>query len=118
MQTSIAISTLGGAATVVASYLARSHTSNEPEASHKRAAALNHFVREVRGFQLDYGYQKGNQWDDRIMGYRLGLEQMLGSQPGSVTVHPGILGSNPGGADKSFGAMNPTQGRFDGNGAG
>ena len=103
----------------MASYLARSRTSHEPEASRSRAQALNHFLREIKGFQLDYGFETGHQWDDRIRSYRLGLEQMLGNKPGSVTVHPpGTPSPVPSGGEKSFGAMNPAQGGYDGNGAG
>jgi hypothetical protein len=112
MQTSVAISILGGSSTVVASYLARGRTSNEPEASRNRAISLNHFLREIRGFQLDHGYSTGNEFDDRIKGYRLGLEQMLGNRPGSLAIHPSeVVGPNSGQvSEKGVGATNPVQG--------
>ncbi|KAI0259182.1 hypothetical protein BC834DRAFT_643802 [Gloeopeniophorella convolvens] len=87
-KTSVAISILGGASTVVATGLARMRGSNEPEASLLRAKALDHFVREVRAFTLDHGHEMGHVWDERIAGFRLGLEDILGNKPVSVMVRP------------------------------
>lgn len=87
------IATLGGASTLVASYIARSRSTHEPEASRTKAAALKHFLREVEAFQLDHGVEEGNNLDDKIKGFRLGLEHMLGHQPVSVAVHPGQPGA-------------------------
>jgi hypothetical protein len=110
-NTSVAISTLGGAATVVASYLARSRSSNEPAASRDRATALSHFLREIKGFQLDYGFEAGHEWDHRIRGFRLGLEQMLGNKPGSVAIHPEAGGANTiPDPEKRVGTTDPAQG--------
>ncbi len=60
-----------------------------------RAQALEHFVREIEAFKLDYGHETGHTitLDDRIHGFRLGLEKILGNQPGSVAVRPnGVTG--------------------------
>ncbi|KAI0259183.1 hypothetical protein BC834DRAFT_784690, partial [Gloeopeniophorella convolvens] len=78
-STSVAISILGGASTLAASYLARARGSNEPEFSLLRAKALDHFLREVHAFVLDHGHERGHALDDRIEGFRLGLESMLGN---------------------------------------
>ncbi|KAH9974919.1 hypothetical protein BGW80DRAFT_1169812, partial [Lactifluus volemus] len=80
-STSVAISVLGGASTLVASYLARTRGSNEPEFSMHRTHALEHFVREVEGFTLDYGNEVGHQWDDKVNGFRLGFEDILWESP-------------------------------------
>ena len=77
---------LGGASTLVASYLARTKGTNEPQASRFRARALDHFLREIEAFDLDHGHEMGDKWDDKIKGFRLGLERILGNHPGSVTV--------------------------------
>ncbi|KAH9056322.1 hypothetical protein EDB87DRAFT_1566693, partial [Lactarius vividus] len=108
-NTSVAISVLGGSATLVASYLARMRSSSEPEASRLRAKSLDHFLREIKAFQLDHGHTIGNMWDKEISGFRLGLESMLGSRPGSVTVNPGAAGHSSG-VEKGFGAANPVSG--------
>ncbi|KAH9025212.1 hypothetical protein EDB85DRAFT_1984395 [Lactarius pseudohatsudake] len=113
-NTSVAISILGGAATILASYLARMRSSNEPESSRNRADALNHFLREIRGFQMDHGHELGHEWDEKINGFRLGLENTLGSRPGSVTIKPGTAGLNSG-VEKGVGVVNPAP-RFDGAG--
>ncbi|KAH9008616.1 hypothetical protein EDB84DRAFT_1595689 [Lactarius hengduanensis] len=96
-NTSVAISILGGAATILASYLARMRSSNEPE-----------------GFQMDHGHELGHEWDEKIDGFRLGLENTLGSRPGSVTIKPGTAGLNSG-VEKGVGVGNPVP-RFDGAG--
>ncbi|KAH8990669.1 hypothetical protein EDB86DRAFT_2938702 [Lactarius hatsudake] len=113
-NTSVAISILGGAATLIASYLARMRSSNEPESSRNRADALNHFLREIKGFQMDHGHEFGHEWDDKINGFRLGLENTLGSRPGSVTINPEAAGPNSG-VEKGVGVANPVP-RFDGAG--
>ncbi|KAI0051305.1 hypothetical protein FA95DRAFT_1469727, partial [Auriscalpium vulgare] len=69
----------GGASTLVASFLARARGTNEPEASMMRARTLAHFMREVKGFVLDHGHEVGNQWDNQIDAYRVGLEGLLGN---------------------------------------
>ncbi|KAI9455704.1 hypothetical protein BJY52DRAFT_1279301 [Lactarius psammicola] len=96
-STSVAISILGGSSTFVASYLARMRGSNEPQTSLLRAKALNHFLREIQAFALDHGHEVGREWDEKVNGFRLGLENMLGNQPGSVTINPEAagLGLNP-----------------------
>ncbi|KAH8977157.1 hypothetical protein EDB83DRAFT_1622683 [Lactarius deliciosus] len=94
-NTSVAISILGGASTFVASYLARMRGSNEPQTSLLRAKALNHFLREIHAFALDHGHEVGREWDDKVNGFRLGLENMLGNQPGSVTINTEAAGFNP-----------------------
>ncbi|KAH9056320.1 hypothetical protein EDB87DRAFT_1261254 [Lactarius vividus] len=95
-NTSVAISILGGASTFVASYLARMRGSNEPQTSLLRAKALNHFLREIQAFALDHGHEVGREWDEKVNGFRLGLENMLGNQPGSVTINAEAAGFNPG----------------------
>lgn len=88
------ISLLGGASTLVASYLARTKGTNEPQASRSRARALDHFLREIEAFDLDHGHEMGDKWDEKIIGFRLGLESILGNRPGSVTVN--AEGASPG----------------------
>jgi SMODS and SLOG-associating 2TM effector domain len=70
----------------VASYLARTRGSSEPEFSILRTNALDHFVREIEGFTLDYGNEVGHQWDEKVNGFRLGFENILGNRPGSLAV--------------------------------
>jgi hypothetical protein len=113
-NTSIAISTLGGASTLVASYLARSRSTNEPQASREKADRLNHFLREVRAFQLDHGDDKGNdELNEKVKGFRLGLESMLGNHTGTVAIHPGAAGPpGTGLGEKGMGATNTSTGMF------
>ena len=51
-------------------------------------------MREIKAFKLDHGHEVGDKWDDQIHGFRLGLERILGNQPGSVAI-------------KSDGTINP-----------
>lgn len=70
---------LGGASTLVASYLARARGSNEPENSLQRAKELDHFIREARAFELDHGHAVGAAFDRELSSFRHTLEAMLGS---------------------------------------
>ncbi|KAI0285714.1 hypothetical protein BC826DRAFT_1189569 [Russula brevipes] len=89
------IALLGGASTMVASYLARTKGSNEPQFSLLRSQALNHFLREIEAFVLDHGHEVGSKWDHQIVGFRLGLERILGSHHGSVRVNQDGRATNP-----------------------
>jgi hypothetical protein len=84
--------------------MARTKGTNEPQASKFRAQALDHFKREIMAFDLDHGHEVGSKWDDKINGFRLGLERILGNQPGSVTVDAD-MGNNSGraGVDPNVG---------------
>ncbi|KAI0285711.1 hypothetical protein BC826DRAFT_918505 [Russula brevipes] len=106
-STSVAISILGGASTLVASYLARTKSSNQPQASRLRAQALDHFLREINAFVLDHGHEVGGKWDEKINGFRLGLERILGNHPGSLTVGPDRSNS---GREKGIGDVDPGAG--------
>jgi len=105
---------LGGMSTVVASILARARGSNEPEASKQKANALSHFMREAKAFSLDFGHKSGREWDDKINGFRLGLENILGNRPGSLAISPtGKAGAdmmNPGAPDRLPGVVDAVQG--------
>ncbi|KAI0285712.1 hypothetical protein BC826DRAFT_1050814 [Russula brevipes] len=95
----VGIALLGGASTLVASYLARTKGSNEPQFSLLRSQALKHFLREIESFVLDHGHEVGSKWDHQIVGFRLGLERILGSHHGSVRVNPDGSATNPGQED-------------------
>ncbi len=68
--------------------------TNEPQTSKLRAQTLDHFLREIEAFDLDHGHKVGDKWDDKINGFRFGLEKILGNHPGSITVNP-ETGKNP-----------------------
>lgn len=72
-------SILGGAGTVVASYLARARGSNEPELSTARAKDLEKFKRECEAFIEDYGHEHGHNHDQRINELRSQFEMLLGN---------------------------------------
>ncbi|KAI9430678.1 hypothetical protein H4582DRAFT_1433752 [Lactarius indigo] len=78
----IVISILCVVSTFLASYLARACGSDERRASLLRVKALNHFLREIEAFQLIHGHEVSREWDEKIEGFRLGLENMLGNHSG------------------------------------
>jgi hypothetical protein len=84
------VSVLGAASTLVASFLARTKGSNEPQTSQFRAQALDHFLREIEAFKLDHGHEVGERWDGKIHRFRSGLEKILGNYNGTMTVHPDV----------------------------
>ena len=75
MQIRISVSVLGSLATLVASYLARTRGSSEPETSLLRKQALNNFIRRLRSFILDFGWQDGH--DQVVENFRNELERLL-----------------------------------------
>ncbi|KAJ7133181.1 hypothetical protein C8R44DRAFT_21858 [Mycena epipterygia] len=81
-QTSIMTTILGGLSTVVASYLARSRGSNEPELSIIRCKDLEQFIRECEIFMLDFGHISGNEHDEKLTALRDRYEELLGNGNG------------------------------------
>ncbi|ESK95430.1 hypothetical protein Moror_3868 [Moniliophthora roreri MCA 2997] len=81
-QTSIAVSVLGGLSTLVASYLARTRGSNEPELSIARTKDLEQFIRECEAFKLDKGHENGHDYDARLEQLRARFEELLGNASG------------------------------------
>ena len=75
IQIRISVAVLGSLATLVASFLARTRGSSEPESSLLREQALDHFIRRLRSFILDSGWQNGH---DRVVeNFRNELERLL-----------------------------------------
>ncbi|KAG1753512.1 uncharacterized protein EDB91DRAFT_1242500 [Suillus paluster] len=84
-QVSIATTILGGAATLVASYLARARGSNEPELSITRVKDLDQFLRDCLSFKMDHGHEYGtaeNGLNDRLDQLRKRFEELLGNADG------------------------------------
>ncbi|KAH9475178.1 hypothetical protein JR316_0012289 [Psilocybe cubensis] len=73
---------LGGISTLVASYLARTRGSNEPELSIARVKDLDHFIRECEAFQMDHGHKSDSDLDARIDDLRRKFEDLLGNGNG------------------------------------
>ncbi|KAH9053999.1 hypothetical protein EDB83DRAFT_2225636 [Lactarius deliciosus] len=103
---SVAISILSGVSTFVTSYSACTRGSDERQASLLRAEALDRFLCEVEAFQLIHGKEVSREWDEKIDGFRLGLENMLGNQPGSVMINSEAAGINSS-VEKGVGATDP-----------
>ncbi|KAH9057508.1 hypothetical protein EDB87DRAFT_1631155 [Lactarius vividus] len=95
-----AISILGGASTFVASYSARTRDSDKRRAL-LRVEALDRFLREIEAFQLDHGKEVSREWDEKIDGFRLGLENVLGR---SVTINSEAAGNINSSVEKGVGA--------------
>ncbi|KAH9027683.1 ankyrin repeat-containing domain protein [Lactarius hengduanensis] len=85
-----------GVSTFLAFYLARTFGSNERRASLLRVKAPNHFVREAEVSQLDHAHEVRRERGEKIVGFRLGMKNMSGNQPGSVTINPEASGTNSG----------------------
>ena len=82
IQTQVMTSVLGGAGTIVASYLARARGSNEPELSISRVKDLEKFIRACEAFVEDHGYEHGHDHDRRIDELRNEFEMLLGNGSG------------------------------------
>jgi len=84
-QVSIATTILGGMSTLVASYLARTRGSNEPELSITRVKDLDQFLRDCHSFKMDYGHEYGtaeNRLNDQLDHLRKRFEELLGNADG------------------------------------
>lgn len=90
-QTSIGISILGGLATMVASYLARTRGSNEPELSITRVKDLDQFIRDCLAFKMDSGHEYGTpELDARLEHLRRRFEELLGNADGQRKLSPPV----------------------------
>ncbi|KAH8977158.1 hypothetical protein EDB83DRAFT_2538140 [Lactarius deliciosus] len=83
---SISIAVLGSLSTLVASYLARTRGSSEPESSLLREQALSHFIRGLRAFILDKGLSTDESHDQAVENFRREFERLLNaSDPNTKT---------------------------------
>ncbi|KAH8990661.1 hypothetical protein EDB86DRAFT_1757930 [Lactarius hatsudake] len=73
----ISIAVLGSLSTLVASYLARTRGSSEPESSLLREQALSHFIRRLRAFVLDKGLSMDESHDQTVENFRKEFERLL-----------------------------------------
>ncbi|KAG1796346.1 uncharacterized protein HD556DRAFT_1360702 [Suillus plorans] len=90
-QTSIGISILGGMTTMVASYLARTRGSNEPELSITRVKDLDHFLRDCSAFDMDKGHEYGTpELDAQLDQLRKRFEELLGNGDGQRKLSPPV----------------------------
>uniref|UniRef100_A0A8H7XL39 SMODS and SLOG-associating 2TM effector domain-containing protein n=1 Tax=Psilocybe cubensis TaxID=181762 RepID=A0A8H7XL39_PSICU len=80
---------LGGLSTIVASYLARSRGSNEPENSKAKVKELDHFIRECQAFELDHGHEVGDELQNILLDKRRQLEVLLGNTSADDTAPSG-----------------------------
>ncbi|KAG2052369.1 hypothetical protein BDR06DRAFT_1009650 [Suillus hirtellus] len=90
-QVSIGISILGGMTTLVASYLARTRGSNEPELSITRVKDLDHFLRDCSAFDMDKGHEYGTpELDAQLDHLRKRFEELLGNADGQRKLAPPV----------------------------
>ncbi|KAF8836854.1 hypothetical protein BDN67DRAFT_957416 [Paxillus ammoniavirescens] len=90
-QTAVAVSSLGGMSTMVASFLARTQGSHEPELSITRVKDLEHFLRDCHSFQMDQGHLIGtaeNGLNHRLDELRRRFEELLGNASGERKLSP------------------------------
>jgi hypothetical protein len=69
----------GGLTTIVASYLAKTRNSDEPELSRTRVKDLDKFIRTSTSFLLDFGHSDDPIHDKTVEGMRNEFEELLGN---------------------------------------
>lgn len=92
-QVSIGTTLLGGMSTLVASYLARTRGSNEPELSITRVKDLDQFLRDCLAFKMDHGHEYGtpeNGLNNRLEHLRKRFEELLGNADGQRKLSPPV----------------------------
>ncbi len=77
IQIRVSIAVLGTLSTIVASYLARTRGTSEPESSLLREQALSQFIRRLRAFILDHGAKEGRDHDIAVENFRKEFERLL-----------------------------------------
>ncbi|KAN0078160.1 hypothetical protein V8E55_010217 [Tylopilus felleus] len=90
-QAQVSTATLGGLATLVASYMARARGSGEPELSITRVKDLEQFLRECKAFQMDHAHEYGtpeNRLSERLEDLRQRFEELLGNANGERKLSP------------------------------
>ncbi|KAG2363698.1 hypothetical protein BDR07DRAFT_1281702, partial [Suillus spraguei] len=76
---------VGGMSTLVASYLARTRGSNEPELSITRVKDLDQYLRDCYAFKMDHAHEYGtvkNGLNDQLEHLRRRFEELLGNADG------------------------------------
>ncbi|KAG2341638.1 hypothetical protein BDR05DRAFT_976805 [Suillus weaverae] len=84
---------VGGMSTLVASYLARTRGSNEPELSITRVKDLDQFLRDCLAFKMDHGHEYGtpeNGLNNRLEHLRKRFEELLGNADGQRKLSPPV----------------------------
>ncbi|TEB33519.1 hypothetical protein FA13DRAFT_1730536 [Coprinellus micaceus] len=76
----------GGLTTIVASYLAKTRNSDEPELSRTRVKDLDKFIRTSTSFLLDFGHSDDPIHDKTVEGMRNEFEELLGN--GTIEKNP------------------------------
>ncbi|KAG2748892.1 hypothetical protein P692DRAFT_20874310 [Suillus brevipes Sb2] len=92
-QVSIGTTLLGGMSTLVASYLARTRGSNEPELSITRVKDLDQFLRDCLAFKMDHGHEYGtteNGLNNKLEHLRRRFEELLGNADGQRKLSPPV----------------------------
>jgi hypothetical protein len=92
----LAVSILGGASILVVCYLVLARGSKEHRELLLRVGAFNHFLHEIEVFQLEHGHEVGGELGEKVNGFRIGLETLLGSQPGSTMINSEAAGTHSG----------------------
>ena len=65
--------------TIIASYLAKTRSSDEPDLSKARVKELDRFIRATTAFMLDYGHTDDPKNDDKVAKMRSEFEELLGN---------------------------------------
>ncbi|KAG6328187.1 hypothetical protein ID866_10902, partial [Astraeus odoratus] len=81
-QVQIATAILGGASTMVASYLAKTRGSKELQIATERVKDLEYFMRDCKGFKMDHGHERGSEkasLNKRIADLRQRFEELIGN---------------------------------------
>ena len=89
----------GGLSTLSASYLAKTRSMGEPEASDQMVRELESFVRDCSMCLLDHGHLKGDGSDLLVHSFQDRFEQILENAPKGLTdrIKKRVHGSGGGG---------------------
>jgi SMODS and SLOG-associating 2TM effector domain len=75
--------------TLVASYLARMRGSSEPDQSIKRTDRLDHLIRAIYAFKLDYSRKSATEQETKLEEFRYRFEDIMRNPNHAATATAG-----------------------------
>ena len=76
--------------TLVASYLARMRGSTEPDQSIKRTDRLDHLIRAIYAFGLDYSRKSATEQETKLEEFRFKFEDIMRNPNHTATATAGV----------------------------
>ena len=74
-----------------------------------RAEAIDLFMHKIEVFQSEQGHKVGREWNEKVNGFRVDLENILGNHPRSITINSEVVAVTHSGLGEGTGATDTGQ---------